>query len=458
MSGESSDADDRPLTRREARAGDASARPRPRPEDAGDDPTASNGRAAAADPEDVKTPVRGVPVVDSESAAATPAAPVPAAPKPATGRPLSDSAFPGFDANGVPLRPPLPGEQTQADQASTDAYDPRPSGRLGTADHSAIRDQWRAARGEFGDHVSQARDQLESHVSHARDQFEQANERIKQRTGRDLIVAIVIGVAFGGILLASLLFIKELFIPIAVAVALLGTYELTRALRSGGRRVDVVPQLIAAFVVVLTGYFGELWLSWVVLFAASAFVAVWRMIAQMIAKDGRTYGAVLSDVTVGAFVQVYVPFLTSVALMLLSREHGEWWVLSFIVIAVVADTAAYATGLAFGRHPMAPRISPKKTWEGFGGAVLGSLLAGVLLAVFLLHLPWWSGVVLGITILASATLGDLGESMLKRDLGIKDMSSWLPGHGGLLDRLDSILPSTVPALALSFLLAPWTVV
>ena len=104
---------------------------------------------------------------------------------------------------------------------------------------------------------------------------------------------------------------------------------------------------------------------------------------------------------------------------------------------------------------MAPRISPKKTWEGFGGAVAGVLIVGVLLAVFLLQLPWWAGLILGASILISATLGDLGESMLKRDLGIKDMSSWLPGHGGLLDRLDSILPSTVPALALSFLLAPW---
>jgi phosphatidate cytidylyltransferase len=164
---------------------------------------------------------------------------------------------------------------------------------------------------------------------------------------------------------------------------------------------------------------------------------------------------VLGDVVVSGFVQVYVPFLASIALILLSQDGGQWWVLSFIAIAVAADTGAYASGLAFGRHPMAPRISPKKTWEGFAGAVAGSLLVGVLLAIFLLHLEWWGGLILGATILLSATLGDLAESMLKRDLGIKDMSSWLPGHGGLLDRLDSILPSTVPALGLYFLLAPW---
>ncbi|MFY9714051.1 MAG: phosphatidate cytidylyltransferase [Microbacterium sp.] len=321
-----------------------------------------------------------------------------------------------------------------------------PGAPLDPTDHYAIREQWRAARDEFGTHVSQARDHLD-----------QTNERIKQRTGRDLIVAILIGLAFGVVLLGSLLFIKALFVPFALAAALLGVYELSRALRSSGRRIDVVPQLIAAAFLVLSAYFAAPWLCWVMLFVSVAFVIVWRLIAQMIAQDGRTYGDVLGDVVIGGFVQIYVPFLAGMALILLEQEGGQWWVLSFIAIAVAADTGAYAAGVAFGRHPMAPRISPKKTWEGFAGAALASVTAGVLLALFLLDLPWWAGVVFGVAILLSATLGDLGESMLKRDLGIKDMSSWLPGHGGLLDRLDSILPSTIPALCLYFLLSPWVV-
>jgi len=129
-------------------------------------------------------------------------------------------------------------------------------------------------------------------------------------------------------------------------------------------------------------------------------------------------------------------------------------VLAFIIIAVASDTGAYAAGLSFGKHPMAPKISPKKTWEGFAGATLAALIAGVLLALFMLGLPWWTGLVIGIVILGTATAGDLGESMIKRDLGIKDMSSWLPGHGGVLDRLDSILPSVVGALALFYLFSP----
>lgn len=308
----------------------------------------------------------------------------------------------------------------------------------------SVRDQWR-----------QTRDGLESHVTHAREQFDQANERIKERTGRDLILAILIGAAIGAVLLGSLVFIKWLFVPFAVAVALLGVYELSRALRGAGRRVDVVPQLVLGGAVVLSGYFADASLSWVALFVAVAGVIVWRLLAQMVVKDGRMYGDVLADALIGGFVQVYVPFLAAMALILLAQDGGQWWVIGFIAVAVAADTAAYASGLAFGKHPMAPRISPKKTWEGFAGAVVGAVGVGILMGIFVLELPIWAGAVLGVAVLLSATLGDLGESLLKRELGIKDMSSWLPGHGGVLDRLDSILPSTVPALLLYFVLSPW---
>lgn len=336
---------------------------------------------------------------------------------------------PVVDESAIPPRPPLP---KPADFATDPA--------------AAMREQLRQARGDFETHVHQAREHLD-----------QANERIKARTGRDLILAILVGLAFGAVLLGSLIFFKELFIPIALAIVVLGIFELSRALRTGGRRVDLVPQVIAGVVLVLAGYFAPAWLSWVTLIFAVAFVIVWRLLAQMFVKDGRTYGDVLADAVIGGFVQIYVPFLTSLALMLLRQEGGQWWVLAFIVVAVASDTGAYAAGVAIGRHPMAPRISPKKTWEGFGGAVIAAAAAGVLLALYMLDLPWWAGLIFGLSILASATLGDLGESMIKRDIGIKDMSSWLPGHGGLLDRLDSILPSTVPALTLYFLLSPWAV-
>ncbi|WP_411155956.1 phosphatidate cytidylyltransferase [Microbacterium sp. NIBRBAC000506063] len=334
----------------------------------------------------------------------------------------------------------------------TDPHD----GDSDAGEHPDLREHWRSKREELRGDFEELRGEFGQHVSHARDQLEEANERIKERTGRDLIVAILIGVGLGAVVVSSLVFVKWLFLPIALAIVLLGTYELCRALRAGGRHIDTVPQIIAAVLLVLTAYFAELWLFWVALFAAVVLVIVWRMLAQMLAADGRTYGDVLSDVLSSALIQIYVPFLASMAVLLLKEDGGEWWLLGFVVVVVAADTGAYASGLMFGKHPMAPRISPKKTWEGFAGALVVSGVAATLIAVFMLGLPWWAGPIFGVVILLTATLGDLAESMLKRDLGIKDMSSWLPGHGGVLDRLDSILPSAAAALCLYHLLPLWT--
>jgi phosphatidate cytidylyltransferase len=308
----------------------------------------------------------------------------------------------------------------------------------------------------FQTHMRAARSDFENQVAHARAEFDQANARIKQRTGRDLIVAIVIGLAIGAAVLASLLFLKWIFLLFAIAAVSLGAFEFSRALQGAGRRVDLVPQLVVGALLMVSGYFATSWLHWIATIAAVAIVIVWRLVAQMFARDGRTYGAVLSDILVAAFVQLYVPFMGSLAMVLLAEDGGEWWVMSFLILAVVADTGAYVSGLTFGRggrHPMA-RISPNKTWEGFAGAAVAALAAGVLLAMFSLGLPWWAGLVFGAVVLGTATAGDLGESMIKRDLGIKDMSSWLPGHGGVLDRLDSILPSATAALALFYVLTP----
>ena len=303
-------------------------------------------------------------------------------------------------------------------------------------------------------HLRAARSELESQVAQAKAEFEEANERIKERTGRDLILAILIGLAIGAVLLGSLLFVKWAFLVFALAAVLLAIFEFSRALSASGRRVDLVPQLASGAVIVVAAYFVDAWLQWIVLFVCLAVVIVWRLVVQRASNDGRTYALVLGDVLVGAFIQLYVSFLASLCILLLAQEGGEWWVLAFIIVAVAVDTGAYVAGISFGRHPMAPRISPKKTWEGFAGAAVAAMVAGVLVGMFMLGLDWWMGLVLGILILGTATAGDLGESMIKRDLGIKDMSSWLPGHGGVLDRLDSILPSTVAALALYYLFTP----
>jgi len=306
----------------------------------------------------------------------------------------------------------------------------------------------------FQDHVRAARSEFESQIDRARADFEHVNDRINERTGRNLLMATLIGVGVGAVVLASLLFIKWLFLIFAIPVCLLGIFEFTRALQTAGRRVDLVPQLVAGGIIVLAGFFLGHWTHFVITFACVAALIIWRILAQMVARDGRRYGDVLSDVLVTAFVPIYVSFLASLTLVLLRQDEGQWWLLGMIAAAVAADTGAYASGLAFGAHPMAPRISPKKTWEGFAGGAALTVVVAIVYGLFVLHIPWWAGAIFGLVILGCATVGDLGESMIKRDLGIKDMSSWLPGHGGVLDRLDSILPSAAGALAMYFLFFP----
>ncbi|MDI2097728.1 phosphatidate cytidylyltransferase [Ruicaihuangia caeni] len=291
--------------------------------------------------------------------------------------------------------------------------------------------------------ANDARAELESHLAEARAHYEAIEERIEKRTGRNLIMAILIGLALGALLLFSLLVFKELFMLFAAALLCLTAFELASALRFSGRDVPRAPVVISAIAIVpATFYLGAAG-QWLAALAGMVLVTVWRLVEwgfrRAPARD------VLHDLGAGLMVLTYVPFLGSFAVLLAAQPDGQWWTLAFLIVVVSCDTGAYATGLTFGRHPMAPRISPKKTWEGFAGSVAAAIIAGVLLALFMIDQPWWVGVLFGIVLTATGTLGDLAESMLKRDLGIKDISSWLPGHGGFLDRLDSVLPSAVAA-------------
>ncbi len=170
---------------------------------------------------------------------------------------------------------------------------------------------------------------------------------------------------------------------------------------------------------------------------------VWRLIEGLLPAWETPPKTLIRDVFSGLFSLVYVAFLGSMAVLLLQADRGEWWVFSLVLLAVSVDIGAYASGVTLGKHKMTPRISPNKTWEGFAGAAVAAIAAGVLAAIFALQQPWWVGVVLGVVVLLTATGGDLTESLIKRNLGVKDMSTWIPGHGGFLDRLDSVLPSAV---------------
>jgi phosphatidate cytidylyltransferase len=279
-------------------------------------------------------------------------------------------------------------------------------------------------------------------------QVRATNDKINARTGRPLALALIVGFVLGFALLFSLIFIKALFMVFAGVLVAFTAFELASALRFAGRDVPRIPTVVAAVAVVPAAFYWGAGGHWFATLAGILVIAIWRLV-EVAHPAHRVSGKdLLKDLAAGAFIMAYVAFLASFTVLLTAQEGGQWWTLAFLIVVISVDTGAYASGLAFGRHKMAPTISPGKTWEGFAGSALIAVIAGVLLAIFMLQQPWWVGVVLGVTIVLTATSGDLAESLIKRDLGIKDISTWLPGHGGFLDRVDSSLLSAAAAYAL----------
>ncbi|MEU6844011.1 phosphatidate cytidylyltransferase [Streptomyces sp. NPDC046716] len=273
----------------------------------------------------------------------------------------------------------------------------------------------------------------------------QPQPRQKKSAGRDLGAAIGVGVGLGAVIIASLFIVKAVFVGVIAVAVVVGLWELTSRLdERKGIKAPLVPLAVGGAAMVVAGYVRGPEGAWVAMALTALAVLVWRM-----TEPPEGY---LKDVTAGVFAAFYVPFLATFVAMMLTADDGAWRVLTFLILTVVSDTGAYAIGWRFGKHKLAPRISPGKTREGLFGAVLFAMVAGVLCMQFLIDDgTWWQGLVIGACVAASATLGDLGESMIKRDLGIKDMGTLLPGHGGIMDRLDSLLP-TAPVVWLLLVL------
>jgi phosphatidate cytidylyltransferase len=265
------------------------------------------------------------------------------------------------------------------------------------------------------------------------------------RAGRDLPAAIGVGVALAAVIIASLVFYKALFLVVVCAAVALALWELARALTHNGTWMPTLPMWLGALGMVVGAYYGGTDVVVVVLAGTLLVSILWRMT--------RGQAGFVRDVSAAALCLVYVPFLASFAGLLLAPDDGVRRVITFIAVTIASDIGGFAVGVVVGRHPIAPAISPKKSWEGFVGSIALCMLVGVGAIVYLLDGDWWVGLVLGAVAAVAATLGDLAESLIKRDLGIKDMSNVLPGHGGIMDRLDSLL-ATVPIvwLVLRFLL------
>lgn len=279
--------------------------------------------------------------------------------------------------------------------------------------------------------------------------------------GRSLRSSVTVGIILGAAFLISILIYKELFIVLAALAAGAGAWELSSALRAPktaggvGYYVPRVPSVVGSVLIMPATYFWGPQGQWLTALAITGALIVWRLVHILWERREAPFQRLqhtLRDFAASAFVVIYLPLTTSFTMLLLRREHdGAWWVLTLVVTVALIDTSGYLVGRKLGRHQMAPGVSPKKSLEGLAASIVVGSISAITFTVTLLGGQWWIGLIIAATLLLTAVFGDLAESLIKRDLGVKDMSSLLPGHGGIMDRLDSILPSALAMYVISAL-------
>ncbi|WJZ03018.1 Phosphatidate cytidylyltransferase [Corynebacterium freiburgense] len=274
----------------------------------------------------------------------------------------------------------------------------------------------------------------------------------KNSAGRDLKSAITVGVTLGIIALAAIYSGPTGWYPLVAVAMAIATWEVHRRLKERG--------YVISLLILIAG--GQL-MIWSSLFFSVTGLIAGYVTSVLILMFGRLFHHgrhsppqnYLRDVSIGVFVFTWIPLFGGFAAMLslFSREDipGSLFIITFMLCVVASDVGGYIAGVLFGSHPMAPAVSPKKSWEGFAGSVILGAVTGTLCVTFLLDDAPWLGAAMGVFLVVCATLGDLVESQFKRELGIKDMSRMLPGHGGIMDRLDGMLPAAMATwLILSF--------
>lgn len=266
------------------------------------------------------------------------------------------------------------------------------------------------------------------------------------RSGRNLPAAIGIGLLLGGLVVGTLFLAEPLFIVVVITAMAWGAVELYRAAGATEARirrgvmsavVGIIAVLLAAALAGATG---------MMLAFAAAF-----LIGAVLRLRGGPDGY-LADIGLLSFTLAYLGVLPGFVMLLLRHADGQEWVFVFIALTVANDVGGYAVGALFGRHKVAPALSPSKSWEGLVGSLIAQVAVGCWLFPALLGLPWWLGGIVGVLLTAVATTGDVLESAIKRDAGVKDSGNSLPGHGGILDRLDSLLPNAAAAYLIVVLL------
>lgn len=233
-------------------------------------------------------------------------------------------------------------------------------------------------------------------------------------------------------------------IPYTLLIALilgLAAWEYSKLFRAGGLHPASVLMIAGVLLLVAgrasDGFESGSWMLSLLILSAM----LYHLVAYERGQDqpGTNFAVTLSGI-------FYLGWIGSYLISLRNLPDGFWWELLVLPAVWIADSGAYFIGRSLGKHKLSPRLSPKKTWEGYiGGLVTGTLGAGLLAYLWrLLGAPAsaitvWNGLILGFILSLTTTLGDLGESMIKRQVGIKDSSNLIPGHGGVFDRIDSWL-------------------
>lgn len=297
-------------------------------------------------------------------------------------------------------------------------------------------------------------------AARARTRGKQPRSNPTPKAGRNLPAAVVVGLAMLFAVLGGLLLLPLAFVAVTTTFAIFGVWEIYRALEANGTRMPIVPVMTGTVAMPFAAYLGGIESLLFAMLLGSVAVLLWRSIESAAGSANSIFA--------GVFTLGWVPFFISFAVLPLHAAggatplglwpggtipQGAWQVAVMLLLVVSNDTFGYLVGASLGKHPMAPKISPKKSWEGFAGSIGGAILIGILACLFILDKPWWVGIVLAVGLVAASTAGDLAESMVKRELGIKDMSSILPGHGGVMDRLDSIVFASPAAFVLYGLVA-----
>ena len=260
---------------------------------------------------------------------------------------------------------------------------------------------------------------------------------------------LAVGFGLGGVLILSMLhpLAVTIFASTASAIA---TYELASAMRTSGWHVPRLPAAIAGLLIPVLAYLYGPQGQWLALCVAVGAMVLWRTSYLLWNKTSQSLKQTLRDFGASAFSVIYVPLLLSFATLMLREDDGRAWVFGLVFTVAMIDTFGYLFGRFFGKTKLSPAISPKKTWEGLFASIVGGFFGGVVTAL-LTGIPLWFGLVFGGALLISSVMGDLSESLIKRDLKVKDMGTTLPGHGGFMDRIDSLLPSSFVAYLLSHL-------